>query len=82
MVKGLLPRQLGNRLIIVGSTNERLTRQADNIMIQFRRTRSAQKSIFYEGIKMYNDILAEVKQCDRLVAFKRMLKEFVMSKIV
>jgi len=50
IIKGMLPEQLGNKLVLVGNTNERRTRQADNIVIQFRRTKSAQKSLFYEGI--------------------------------
>lgn len=78
----MLPEQLGNKIVLVGSTNVRQTRQADNIVIQFRRTRSAQKSIFYEGIQMYNSMPSELKQCDRLTTFKRMLKEYIIPKIL
>jgi len=56
----MLPEQLGNKLVLVGNTNERRTRQADNIVIQFRRTKSAQKSLFYEGIQMYNAMPSNV----------------------
>jgi len=64
MVKGMLPEQL-NRIVLVGNINERRTRQADNIIIQFRRTKSAQKSLFYEGIQMYDAMPSELKQYDR-----------------
>lgn len=60
---------------------ERQTRQTGNIAIEFRRTRSAQKSLFYEGVSMYNALPAEIKQCDRLELFKRMLKEFVIIDV-
>jgi len=50
----MLPEQLGNKLQIVGSESERKTRQTGNIEIQFRKISNVQKSIFYQGIKMYN----------------------------
>jgi len=46
MVKGMLPEQLGNKIVLVGNTNERRMKQADNIVIQFRRTKRVQKSLF------------------------------------
>jgi len=52
MVKGILPEQLGNKIVLVGNTNEKRTRQADNIVMQFRRIKSAHKSLFYEDIQM------------------------------
>lgn len=81
MVNGMLPEQLGNRIVLVGDMNERRTRQASNIVIQFRRTRSAQNSLFYKGIQMYNAMPTELKQCDDLITFKRMLKEYIISQL-
>jgi len=46
-------------------------RQAGNIELQFRKTKSAQKSLFYEGVKMYNALPAEIKNCDRLDLMKK-----------
>jgi len=69
MVKDMLPKQLGNKIVLVGNTNERRTRQVDNIVIQFRRTKSTQKNLFYEGMQMYNAMLSELKQCDRFTTF-------------
>jgi len=81
MIKGMLPEQLNNKLVLVGNTIERQMRQTNNIVIQFRRTKSAQKSLFYEGIQMYNAMPSELKQCDRLTTFKRMLKEYIIPKV-
>jgi len=50
----MLPTQLRDKLQIVGNECTRETRQAGNIEFQFRKTKSAQKSLFYEGVKMYN----------------------------
>jgi len=83
MVKSMLPEQLHNKIVLVGNTNERQTRQADiYTVIQFRRTKSVQKSLFfYEGIQMYNAMPSELKQRDRLTTFKRMLKEYIKPKV-
>ncbi|KAM0724671.1 hypothetical protein ACS0PU_009055 [Formica fusca] len=62
ILKNMLPEQLRNRLEIVGNESERQTRQAGDIAIKYRRTRSAQKSMFYEGVKMYNALPAEIKR--------------------
>lgn len=77
----MLPNQLRNRIEIVGNVSERQTRQAGDIAIQFRRTTSAQKSLLYEGVIMYNALPDKLKRCERLEACKRMLKEFVIATI-
>jgi len=72
---------LSNKLEIVGRDCDRQTRQAGNIVVTFRRTRSAQKSLFYEGIKMYNSLPTEIKQCDKIVSFKRLLREYISGNV-
>jgi len=50
ILNDMLPTQLRDRLQIVGNECTRETRQAgNNIELQFRKTKSAQKSLFYEG---------------------------------
>jgi len=78
----MMPKQLCDRLRLVGDGSERQTRQSEDIAVKFRRTRSAQKSLFYEGVVMYNTLPAEIKHCDRLEVFKRMLREFVISDVM
>jgi len=46
---------LRNKFVIVGK--ESLTRQAGNIVLKLRKTKSAQKSVFYEGVEMYNSFI-------------------------
>jgi len=67
-----------NKFVIVGNENQRLTRQVGNIVLKLRKTRSAQKSVVYEGVKMYNSLPASMKQSDRLKTFKRELKEYIL----
>ena len=76
----LIPKGLARRLQVVRAGTGRVTRQADSIAIQFRRTRSAQKSMFYEGVKMYNELPMEIRECVGLVRYRRMLKEFIMGE--
>jgi len=71
---------LRNKFVIVGNENQRLTRLAGNIVLELRRTRSAQKSVSYE-VKMYNYLPANKKQSDRLKKFKQELKKYILSRI-
>lgn len=48
--------------------SERRTQQTENITI--RRTRSAQRNLFYEEMKIYNALLAEIK-CERIASFNK-----------
>jgi hypothetical protein len=81
IVNNMASVALSNKIEIIGRECDRQTRQAGNIVITFRRTRSAQKSLFYEGIKMYNSLPTEIKQCEGIILFKRALKEYVVSNV-
>jgi len=73
---------LRNKFVIIGNENQRLTRQAGNIVLELRKTRNAQKNVFYvSGVKMYNSLPANIKQSDRLETFKHELKEYIPSRI-
>lgn len=80
ILNNMMPEQFSNRLRII--EEERETRQTGCIAIEFRKTRSAQKSLFYEGVIMYNALPPEIKQCSCLVSFKRMLKNFVQINVI
>jgi len=47
----MLPVSLRNKIVIVGNENQRLTKQAGNIVLGLRKIRNAQKSMFYENIQ-------------------------------
>lgn len=50
----------------------RQNKTAEDLAIQFRRTKNAQKKCF---VKMYNALLAEIKRYKKIKLFKRMMKE-------
>jgi len=79
ILSNMLPEALRNRIEIVGSDREKQTRQTGNTVLKFRKARTAQKSIFYEGIKMYDSLPAMMKQCHGIESFKRTLKEYILS---
>jgi len=70
----MLPLSLRNKIEIVGSENQNLTRQAGNIALGFRETSNTQKSVFYEGAKLYNSLALGRRECDRLKVFKQRVK--------
>ncbi|CAK9806438.1 hypothetical protein ANTPLA_LOCUS4886 [Anthophora plagiata] len=81
ILRSYLPSTFRNKLALVGESNQRKTRQKGNIVVQLQKTCEAQRSVFYKGTKMYNVLSEEVKQCDRLNTFKRMLKDYVIHTV-
>jgi len=71
ILNNMLPVVLRNKIEIVESDSKRETRQVGNIVLEFRKTRNAQKSMFYEGVKINNSLPAIIKQCDEIQSFKR-----------
>lgn len=81
MLKGLMPEELRNRIEIVGDGCDRETRQKGNIVLHLCRTSGAKKSIFYNRVKMYNNLPLEIRQCERLEIFKRVLKNHIIYNV-
>lgn len=77
ILHNLAPNNLSDRLEMISRKDGRKTRQDGTIAIKFCKTRSAQKSICYEGVKLYNALPAEIRSCERIDMFKRMLKEHI-----
>jgi len=79
ILNNTLSVSLRNKIEIVGGESQ--TRQAGNVVLGLRKTRNAQKSVFYEGVKMYSSLPLGIKQCDGLKIFKRELKECILNTI-
>lgn len=79
ILHNLAPKDLRNRLEIISREDGRKTRQDGTIGIKLCRTRSAQKSLYYEGVKLYNALPAEIRNCDKNDEFKRILKNHIYS---
>jgi len=68
---------LRNKIEIMGSESHMCTGQTGTIVLELRKTRNAQKSIFYEGIKLFNSLLLSIRECGRLNVFKCKLKDCI-----
>ena len=81
ILNGLLPEILKCKCRVIGNEGRMATRQLGNIDIGFRKTSSAQKSVFFDGLGIYNALPVDVKRCTSLAIFKRRLRDYVMGKI-
>jgi len=74
---------LRDKFVIVGNENQRLTRQAGNIVLELRKTRSAErkKVCFMKELKCIISCQPNLKQSDRLKIFKHELKGYILSRI-
>lgn len=79
ILHNLAPNELSDRLEIIRREDGRKTRQEGSIAIKFCKTRSAQKNMYYDGVKLYNALPDEVRNCDRIDKFKRRLKEYIVN---
>lgn len=73
MIKKLVPEYLYKKITYANEIHERNTRNRHEIRLPDIRTESARKCIFYNGIKLYNDIPNEVKNATSLNIFKKRL---------
>jgi len=60
ILNNMLPVSLRNKMVIIRNESQR---QAGNIVLRLRKTRNAQKSVFYEEVKTYNSLPVRMKQC-------------------
>jgi len=73
MLNGTSSLSLRNKIEIVGSESHMCTRQAGTIVLGFRKTRNAQRSVFYERTKLFNSLPPRIRGCGRLEVFRREL---------
>jgi len=81
ILHGISPVSLRNKIEIVGNSSRRCTRQAGRIALGLRKTKNAQKSVFYKGFKLYNALPPGIRECDKLNIFKRELKKYVLNTV-
>lgn len=80
ILKEMLPIDLVRRVQLVAERRERETRQDANVVINIRKTTSAQKSVLYAGVKIYNELPNIIKNSVSIHSFKQDMKEYIKSK--
>lgn len=79
MLKGLLPNNLSNNLILTNTIHDRATRQNNEFNLRLPNFNSGfiQNTIFYKGVQMYNALPNEIKKSTSLNVFKNKCKKYV-----
>lgn len=74
----MLPNYLTSTINYVGDANPYNLRNAND----FKLKNDARKTIFYDGLKMFNELPREIKMENDFKVFKRLLCEFMKCKFV
>lgn len=81
MLNDQLPKYLAKNLIRTNTLHNRLTRQNNeyNLRLPNYSTNFTQKNIFYNGVKLFNELPNEIKQSQSLNIFKEKCKKYIME---
>lgn len=77
MKMGLMPRYFKKNLNYNYETHDRNMRNRNDLRLNRVRTESTKKSIFYNGIKMFNELPLGIKSIENIQMFER--KYFTME---
>lgn len=80
MLNGLLPNYLTANLVLNRDFHNRNTRQNNNNLLRLPsyRLQMTRKSIFYNGVVMYNSLPCDIRLQPSIQLFKRKCKEFLL----
>lgn len=78
---GRSPAYLVSKLTYIDQVHGYGTRQQNDFFVVSRGTKSAENSVFNKGLKMYNALPREVKNCETLGEFKAKLKAQFLSSL-
>lgn len=76
------PPYLSNKLQYARDTHNRNTRSCNELRLPNVKTEFGRKNLFFNGVKMFNEIPIVMKLENSLTKFKEMLFNYVQSKIV
>ena len=77
IIQGEAPEYLSNRIIYKYQTQNRTLRNSNDINLTDANKACSQNSLFYKGIKLFNSLPSEIKNCETISQFKKLLKKFV-----
>ena len=78
-VKGLAPSYLCRRFKTRASDHNRNTRYKNTLNILAYKSASGQRAFLYHATSFWNSLPCEIRECNNLPIFKRVLKEFLTS---
>ena len=77
IIHNLLPNCLLKYIIQNSEIHNYPTRNCEDFKLPFRKRNYTQNSLFYKGLKVYNDLSRDVKNETNIVRFRRNLSSFV-----
>lgn len=80
MKTGKAPIYLSEKLRYNNEVHDRNTRQRNDIRTPMVTSELMRKDLFYDGIKLYNEVCNDIRKIDNLNEFKRKCKEYVKIK--
>lgn len=76
---GLVPEYLIDEVNYVSNISNRTLRNANNFRLPNYRRELTRNSIFYEGLKMFNELPPQIKQIQNVVRFKIECKKYLTA---
>ena len=83
-MNGMAPGYLADKFVKRSSISSRQTRSSQMLNIPLLKTTTGQRSFYYQGVKLWNDLSDRLKLCENVQSFKHamrknLLKEFLMN---
>ena len=81
MINQLVPQHLLNNCRFVKDIHEYHTRSRNKFYLDRLSTSYNQNTLFYKGLKQYNDLPDIIKNCDNLKSFKRSCTDYIKKTV-
>lgn len=76
---GLTPSYLSSKIVHKHETTNRQLRNGNEIAVPNLTKACSQNSLFYKGIKLFNSLPTEIKNCDSVNNCAKILKDYVIN---
>ena len=73
----LFPVYISNKLTKVNNLHEHDTRNSTKFYVKKVNKQSTKKSIFYDGVVLYNNIPINIRQAQKLASFKQLVIPYI-----
>ncbi|KAK9880077.1 hypothetical protein WA026_008588 [Henosepilachna vigintioctopunctata] len=77
----LTPDYLKDKLTRFSEVPDHNTRNRNNFMLDYRNTRTAQNSVFFRAVVLYNKLSTDLRRETKLKIFKRKLRRIYLMKM-
>jgi len=79
---GHAPECLTSQFITRGHVSQRITRNFQQLIIPLFKTVTGQKTFYYRGVSIWNNMNLRLKLCETTACFKRTLKQYLLNEFL